>query len=133
MKKGFVVFLVLAMLLSMVVMALADTSTFTNFVLDNGVDGKKNTLSAKKSGADGTAPTVTFTKLAGATQSGPIVVRARRSRDGAAATGLGEYYTLGEHKGKYNSGFGLQGELYYLVMQNTTGGPRITASGTFVP
>lgn len=133
MKKGFVVFLALAMLLSTVVVALADTATFTNFVLDNGVNGKKNTASVKKSGADGTAPTVTFVKLTGATQSGPIVVRARRSRDGAAATGLGEYYTLGAHKGKYKSGFGKQNELYYLVMQNTTGGPRITASGSFVP
>ena len=132
MKRMIAIVFAFIMLLGIAATALADTATFTNFVLSNGVNGKKQTSNVKKSSSTGIYPTTVVTSISGATSSAPMVARVRLNT-GDKATNTFKVYVTNTYWCAWLSGYGKKGDYYNLRMQNTTGGPTITVSGTFTP
>ena len=136
MKRILAITLVVSMLLLISATALADTIYFINFTLENGVNGKQNSGTAKKSTATGTKFTVGVTSISGATSAGPMVCNVYNSSNTKVSKSSGSIYTTGSWARDYtgtNGADGIKDKYYYLKMQNTTGGPTIKVTGYLTP
>lgn len=131
MKRVLLVALVLMILLSGMI-AVADDTTYTNYLLSGGSSGKKNTSHVKKTETGSAENTVTYLSRT-LSENDPVITKVRRSSDGQPVTSAKEVTALGVYYMGYGSSYGQTEKKYYMKMQNTTGSPDVTISGTFKP
>ena len=141
MKKfrfGLCVFLILTFTFSS--FALASTSvTFTGILLENGVNGKRQTPNITKGGATGSTGSCNITSLSRTlSKTDCIYATVYRVSNNMAVTGLGTMYevknnTINYNKDSNGNSLGINGVSYIQKMQNTTGMPGVTVSGIFTP
>lgn len=132
MKKTNAIIFAVIMLLTIAAVALADTASFTNFQLSNGVNGKQQSPTVTKTTATNYSSKTVISSISGATASEPMVACVRHE-NGNRASGTFNISSTGTYWGTWKSGYGQSGDRYFLRMQNTTGGPTVTVSGTFTP
>lgn len=132
MKKTMSILLAAVLLMSIALTAYAASATFTNFTLMNGVNGKQQTPAVVKATGNNHSSKTEITDITGATEAAPMVARVRRG-DGSVASTSFDIVEEGPYYQGWYSGFGYDGDMYYLRMQNTTNGPTIVVSGVFTP
>lgn len=132
MKKMIAIIMAVIMIMAMTAVALADTVSFTGFYLDNGIYGKQQTPFVVKTTPTNNSSRTVITSISGATSEEPMVARVRKN-DGSEASSTIDISSTGTYMKTWKSGYGINGESYYLMMQNTTYGPPVTVSGTFTP
>ena len=72
--------------------------------------------------------------MANAHEETEVLVMINVNKDVSIVQGLSyDISSTGTYMKTWKSGYGINGESYYLMMQNTTYGPPVTVSGTFTP
>lgn len=136
MKRLLSVLLIVVMLFALSATAMAGSVTFIGFVLENGVNGKRVSGSAEKAGETGTQFNLTISSISGATKAEPMVCNVYNANNKKVSAKAGNISRTGswdrDYAGK-NGAKGIKGNQYHLKMQNTTGGPEITVTGTLTP
>lgn len=131
MKKMLALIIAIVTLIT-IAAAIAQDATYTNYLLSGGINGKKNTAKVKKEVTGSARNVVTYISRT-LSNTDPVITKVRRASDGAPVTSAHEVIATGTYYLGYGSNYGQTNIKYYMKMQNTTGSPDVTISGTFTP